>query len=116
MLLNKNKVRNKARCLKIAIYSLFFIFPSQVYASDIFSKAKEMMLDIYKKILGISTAAAVVSAAVSLFFMFFGKSSRQVDEGREWLKRIVIVWIILNSLGLIVTYLTPLISGGEFSG
>ena len=33
----------------------------------------------------------------------------------KWLKRIVITWIILNSLGFIVAYLQPLIAGGNYS-
>ena len=34
----------------------------------------------------------------------------------SWLKRIVVTWIILNSLGFIVAYLQPLIQGGNYNG
>jgi hypothetical protein len=44
------------------------------------------------------------------------RNQRAVDEATAWLKRIVITWIILNSLGLIVAYIQPLITGGNFTG
>ena len=83
---------------------------------DIWAKAKALMQDIYNKILLISTAAAVVTAAVALMMMNFSKNGRTVDESRAWLKRIVITWIILNSLGFIVAYISPLVSGGKWTG
>jgi len=83
---------------------------------DIWTKAKSLMQDIYNKILLISTAAAVVTAAVALLMMNFSKNGRTVDESRAWLKRIVITWIILNSLGFIVAYISPLVSGGQWTG
>ena len=43
------------------------------------------------------------------------RNQRSVDEATSWLKRIVITWIILNSLGFIVAYLQPLISGGNYN-
>ena len=32
------------------------------------------------------------------------------------LKRIVVTWIVLNTLGFIVAYLQPLIAGGQYTG
>ena len=36
-----------------------------------------------------------------------------MDEATSWLKRIVVTWIVLNTLGFIVAYLQPLIAGGS---
>ena len=44
------------------------------------------------------------------------RNQKAVDEATAWLKRIVITWVILNSLGLIVAYLQPLITGGNYTG
>jgi phosphate/sulfate permease len=74
------------------------------------------MMDIYNQIVLISTAAAVVTAAIALLMMNFSKNSRTVDESRTWLKRIVTTWIILNSLGFVVAYLTPILSDGKWTG
>ena len=84
-------------------------------ASTMWTKAEELMKDVYSKILGISTIAAVVTAAVALLMMNFSRSGRTVDESRAWLKRIIVTWIILNSLGFIMDYVTPFFSGGQWT-
>ena len=63
------------------------------------------MQTVYTDVAGIATVAAVVCAAVCLFLMNFSKSGRTVDESRSWLKRIVVCWAALMTLGAIVTYL-----------
>ncbi len=82
---------------------------------DFWTAASALMQDIYTHILGISTIVAVVCASVALILMNFSRSGRTVDESRSWLKRIVVTWIILNSLGFIVAYLSPLVSGGAWT-
>lgn len=82
----------------------------------IWDKASEIMQDVYTQILGISTIAAIVTAAIALLLMNFSKSGRTVDESRAWLKRIIITWAILNSLGFIMAYITPFFSGGRWNG
>ena len=72
-------------------------------------------LDVYTQILSISTIAAVVTAAVALLLMNFSRSGRTVDESRAWLKRIIITWAILNSLGFIMAYVTPFFAGGTWT-
>ena len=80
-----------------------------VYASDIFATAKNAMQTVYTDVAGIATVAAVVCAAVS-------KSGRTVDESRSWLKRIVVCWAALMTLGAIVTYLEKIIPKSMFTG
>lgn len=55
-------------------------------------------------------------AAVALIVRMVSRNQRAVDEATAWLKRIVITWILLNSLGLIIAYLQPLIAGGNYTG
>ena len=71
------------------------------------------MRDVYTQILGISTIAAIVTAAVALLMINFSRSGRTVDESRAWLKRIIITWAVLNGLGFIMSYVTPFFSGGQ---
>lgn len=87
-----------------------------VYASDIFTTAKNAMQTVYTDVAGIATVAAVVCAAVCLFLMNFSKSGRTVDESRSWLKRIVVCWAALMTLGAIVTYLEKIIPKSMFTG
>lgn len=85
-------------------------------APTIWEKATEIMKDVYNQILLISTITAVVTAAVALLLMNFSKSGKTVDESRAWLKRIIITWVILNSLGFIMAYITPFFTDGKWNG
>ena len=84
-------------------------------AATVWEKANEIMRDVYTQILGISTIAAIVTAAVALLMMNFSRSGRTVDESRAWLKRIIITWAVLNGLGFIMSYVMPFFSGGQWT-
>ena len=107
-----------------ALYSLFLsssvfgyaTLPMFAAGNDMWTKASEIMKDVYSNVVMISTIAAVVTAAIALQLMNFSKNGRTVDESRAWLKRIIIAWVILNGLGFIMAYLTPLFSGGKWEG
>lgn len=90
-------------------------FPLAVSAEDIFSMAKSAMQTVYSDVAGIATVAAVVCAAVCLFLMNFSKSGRTVDESRAWLKRIIICWAAIMTLGAIVSYLEKIIPAVSYS-
>ena len=99
-----------------AAFAYFFVLQTdQVLATDMWTKAESIMKDVYGKILGISTIAAIVTASVALLLMNFSKSGRTVDESRAWLKRIAISWVILNGLGFILAYITPFFSDGKWN-
>lgn len=83
---------------------------------DIWSKFQSMMFDIYGKILGISTIVAVTVAAVALVIRMVSQNQHAIENANSWLKRIVITWIVLNTLGLIVAYVQPLVQGGAYTG
>lgn len=95
---------------------MFILQTDQVFATDMWTKAETIMKDIYGKILGISTIAAIVTTSIALLLMNFSKSGKTVDESRAWLKRIVISWIILNGLGFILAYVTPFFADGKWNG
>ena len=92
-----------------------FCLPASATGTTIWTKASEIMQDVYTQILAISTIAAIVTAAIALLLMNFSRSGRTVDESRAWLKRIIISWIILNGLGFIMAYITPFFQGGQWS-
>lgn len=87
-----------------------------IFASDIFSTAESAMQTVYTDVAGIATVAAVVCAAVCLFLMNFSRSGRTVDESRAWLKRIIICWAALMTLGAIVTYMQNIVPQSTFGG
>ena len=85
------------------------------YATDIFGVAKSAMQQVYTDVAGLATVGAVVCAAVCLFLMNFSKSGKTVDESRAWLKRIIICWAALMTLGAIVTYMEKIIPQSSFT-
>ncbi|MCQ2443754.1 MAG: hypothetical protein MJ077_11720 [Oscillospiraceae bacterium] len=87
-----------------------------VYADTIFTRFSTIMKDLYGQLVGISTIVAVTAASVALIIRMVSRNQRAVDEATSWLKRIVVTWIILNTLGFIVAYLQPLIEGGKYTG
>ena len=110
---------DKGRMLYMAFAgpTLTALLTPRALAADntIWTKASEIMQDVYTQILGISTIAAIVTASVALLLMNFSKSGKTVDESRAWLKRIIITWAILNSLGFIMAYVTPFFAGGQWN-
>ena len=93
------------------------VFTTPIYAApNVWSKAQEIMKDVYTQILAISTIAGIVTAAVALLLMNFSKDGKTVDESRSWLKRIIITWAILNGLGFIMAYIVPFFADGKWTG
>ena len=89
--------------------------PTAAASTTVWTKASEIMQDVYSQIISISTVTAVVCAAVALLLMNFSKNGKTVDDSRAWLKRIAITWAILNGLGFIMAYVTPFFQGGTWN-
>ena len=86
-----------------------------VLAETIWDRFSSIMQDIYGQVVAISTIVAVTVAAIALIVRMVSRNQRAVDEATSWLKRIVVTWIVLNTLGFIVAYLQPLIAGGQYT-
>ena len=82
----------------------------------IWNRFSTILKDVYGQVVAISTIVAVTVAAIALLIRMISRNQRAVDEATNWLKRIVVTWIILNSLGFVVAYLQPLIQGGNYAG
>ena len=75
-----------------------------------------IMKDVYGELVGISTIVAVTAASVALLIRMISRNQRAVDEATSWLKRIIVTWLVLNTLRFAVAYLQPLIQGGMYNG
>lgn len=105
-------------CIAVQGYLLWgmnLLMCQTVFAADIFDIAKDAMQKVYSDVAGLATVGAVVCAAISLFLMNFSKSGKTVDESRAWLKRIVVCWAVLMTLGAIVTYMESIIPQQSFT-
>lgn len=100
----------------VSAASALLISLQPVMADTIWDRFSTIMKDVYGQLVGISTIVAVTMAAIALLVRMISRNQRAVDEATSWLKRIVVTWIVLNSLGFIVAYLQPLIAGGNYGG
>lgn len=102
--------------LSMMLISLQPILAADKEGDTIWNRFSTIMKDVYGEIVGISTIVAVTAAAIALLVRMISRNQRAVDEATSWLKRIVVTWIVLNSLGFVVAYLQPLIAGGKYKG
>ena len=100
----------------VGMASAMLISLQPVMADTIWNRFSTIMKDVYGQLVGISTIVAVTAAAIALIVRMISRNQRAVDEATSWLKRIVVTWIVLNSLGFVVAYLQPLIAGGNYTG
>ena len=120
--MKKETARGKPKVLYwtlIAVVMAIIVCIQPTFAAEtetIWDRFSTIMRDFYGKIVAVSTIVAVTMAAVALVVRMVSRNQKAVDEATAWLKRIVITWIILNSLGFIVAYLQPLITGGNYIG
>lgn len=96
---------------------VMILFAQPAFAADdtIWSRFSTIINDVYGELVGISTIVAVTAAAVALLVRMISRNERAVSEATSWLKRIVVTWIVLNTLGFAVAYLQPLIQGGQYT-
>ena len=98
-----------------AMLSIHPVFATGAGTSTIWNRFSTILQDIYGQVVAISTIVAVTVGAIALLIRMISRNQRAVDEATNWLKRIIVTWIILNSMGFIVAYLQPLIQGGNYS-
>ena len=100
----------------VSAVSALILSVQLVMADDIWSRFSSIMRDVYGQIVGISTIVGVTAAAIALIVRMISRNQRAVDEATSWLKRIIVTWLVLNTLGFAVAYLQPLIQGGMYNG
>lgn len=95
---------------------ILFAQPAAAVSGDtIWSRFSSIMADVYGELVGISTIVAVTAASVALLVRMISRNERAVSEATSWLKRIIVTWVVLNTLGFAVAYLQPLIQGGQYT-
>ena len=84
-----------------------------VYATttDVWTKANDMIVDLYNKIAGISTVLAALMSAVAVVGAKMSNNQHKVDQAWEWLRRIWIAWAVINGIGAFIAYIKPLFDG-----
>lgn len=80
-------------------------------ASDLWSVANKIIVDVYNGIAGISTVLAGCMSAVAVIGAKLSNNQHKVDQAWDWLKRIWIAWAIINGIGAFIAYIVPLFDG-----
>ena len=98
-------------CLAFSIF-LLFLFSTDAYAAetggDMWAVGKELIVNLYNKIAGISTVLAALMSAVAVLGAKLSNNQHKVDAAWDWLKRIWIAWAIINGIGAFIAYIQPL--------
>lgn len=120
--MNRTKLKprvTKAYWSLVGIVSGWLLTVDVAYAAPdktIFTRFSEIMQTIYGDVVGISTVIAVTAAAVALIVRMVSRNQRAVEEATNWLKNIIIAWLILNLIGFVVAYVQPMTEGGMYKG
>ena len=78
---------------------------------DMWTVANRIIVDVYTKIVGISTVLAGLMSAVAVIGAKLSNNQHKVDQAWDWLKRIWIAWAIINGIGAFIAYVATLFSG-----
>ncbi len=103
-------VSNYWRAVAIATLALSYITPIYAGATDFFSGMEIVLKSVYAKIFALVTLIAVIAAVIAFLFRM-SKDRKVVEEANAWIKRIAVSWVLINSLGWIITYLSSVFTG-----
>jgi hypothetical protein len=78
---------------------------------DMWTVANRIIVDVYNKIVSISTVLAGLMSAVAVIGAKISNNQHKTDQAWDWLKRIWIAWAIINGIGAFIAYVAPLFSG-----
>lgn len=96
----------------MAFVFVFMYYTENVYAaSDMWTVANTIIVDIYNKIAGISTVLAGLMSAVAVLGAKLSNNQHKVDQAWDWLRRIWVAWAVINGIGAFIAYLRPLFNG-----
>lgn len=99
----------------ITVITIFLCTTITAYAvetggGDMWTIGKELIIELYNKIAGISTVLAALMSAVAVLGAKLSNNQHKVDQAWDWLKRIWIAWAIINGIGAFIAYIQPIFS------
>lgn len=95
----------------ISLLLVPIITTSAFAVDDMWTVANRIIVDVYGKIVGISTTLAGLMSAVAVIGAKISNNQHKTDQAWDWLKRIWIAWAIINGIGAFIAYVAPLFSG-----
>ena len=98
------RLHNAFQMAAVSCYMMVLFAQPAAAADTMWTRFSTIIADVYGELVGISTIVAVTAAAVALLVRMISRNERAVAEATSWLKRIVVTWIVLNTLGFVVAY------------
>ena len=80
-------------------------------ATDLWTAAQTIIVDIYGHIATLSTALAGLMSAIAVLGAKLSNNQHKVDQAWDWLKRIWICWAIINGIGAFIAYIVTQFEG-----
>lgn len=105
------KIRRISFIIFLSLYIMLLMPTTAFAATDMWTKANSIIVDVYNKIAGISTVLAGLMSAVAVVGAKMSNNQHKVDQSWDWLKRIWIAWAIINGIGAFIAYIRPLFDG-----
>lgn len=78
---------------------------------DMWTVARKIIIDVYTKIVSISTVLAGLMSAIAVIGAKVNNTQQKSDQAWDWLKRIWVAWAIINGIGAFIAYIAPLFNG-----
>ena len=94
----------------LLVIGAVLVFPAFA-VEDMWAAANRIIKNVYSKIASISTVLAGLMSAVAVMGAKLSNNQHKTDQAWDWLKRIWIAWVIINSIGAFIAYVRPLFQG-----
>lgn len=110
-----NEFAKKTYSMGASAVMMLMLTAQPLMAEDIFDRAGTFANSLYLRFTAISTVFAVTAATLALLIRMLSKQQKAVDEAGQWLKRIVICYVGINTMGLLVNFIQPVIQGAGWT-
>jgi len=97
--------------MRTRLLSLLLVLVTVLSLLPMWTVANRIIVDVYTKIVGISTVLAGLMSAVAVIGAKISNNQHKTDQAWDWLKRIWVAWAIINGIGAFIAYVAPLFSG-----
>ena len=106
----KKIYRSYLICLSLLLIVSAATLPAYA-VDDMWTVAKNIIIDVYAKIVSISTVLAGLMSAIAVIGAKMANNQPKSDQAWDWLKRIWLAWAIINGIGAFIAYVAPLFNG-----
>ena len=106
----KQLYRIYVSCLTLMLMLTALTVPA-LAVDDMWTVANRIIVDVYAKIVSISTVLAGLMSAIAVIGAKLSNNQQKTDQAWDWLKRIWLAWAVINGIGAFIAYVAPLFSG-----